>query len=1564
VSRHGSDLRPIRPSIVAPQVSTILEQEYTQAPRRQRSNSFNGQESGFSSQLSIIRPNGSQANRSNDRVTQTSSDATARKFPLVRSHSFSTVDDRSVRQSLGRLASKAPSVRSGFSRGMSDDSFSQTLPPIPALPMPIPTSTVDDFLVPATTRAISAAFEKASSPRHSKQKHDSSDVQLPSRLPSSVLSRQQQVPEPLFQHPDSSEVLVPRPKAIRNSSPRTSMGQMALNIYENILKHPNDPSLIRFAAGTDEIIAATPSMLIAHITSPNFLDYELLSDFFLTYRAFMTSSDLVAFLIARLSWAVDRPDDFGRIVRVRTFVALRHWILNYYSDDFVPDLALRVQFCDLVNSLFHDLQTRQDGGGGDIKIIGELKKCWRRTCGLYWRTARLVQAPEDDIFPGGRPESISLMTDPESPLPPKPEQTQTIAEKRVQVARMNGKNEPNTSNLKTITPANDMTQRADDGQLSPMSVQSLHVLSCSFPIKLPMISLSSKDSHSKSQTKLGPRVAVTSRSPTPTSTALPTMPHKRPLSFFENLKDPKRRSFVPETRVVDFAEEPEVVEPGSLIHGGMYEPVSPYFEFRSILARSSAYVHSAQGDSPRSNSGDGGHKNFFGSLRKAFGSQNTSAPATVTYHSPEQFYSQQGKGNLSATDAEQLNAASKVQVRIDLLSSFAAEKFEDALEDVHEETDEKEEARSRASKTFSEHLTTLDIRRDQPRKSHRSVSRGSRSIVIVDDTNSDLPMMSGALSPGPFDDYPKELPVPSQNPTLSVPSANKSKQPLTSAFSHVKQMTGGAYVPSGFKVGERGASKGVVPHRKPSASIKSRGSALSSVRKYVSYHSGVSQRTPPRRPVSKSSDTQPNTSYYHVPSQKLRRKPGGNLKDSDSVNDSGRKLPRRYSLASLSTVSRAGYAESAIDSGNRPISPIADSDDEISYRTSAPVKRRGKSISLIATHSSQPNLRASFEAEVAKLKALPDDEDDGGVEATLLKLEGKYEKKSPSSTAPQSPIALLFSGEDTDLSPPEEEEIEEEEERRRRHHEHAEDVHPEHTLEEEAGEPLPESRPVHIPGDDEHEEFHEVAEDRASMALLSQRGHKPKKSEAESTASYSSIPLLQRQRETGQSRDQSTLPTEAPSVEALLRHAESINNSTSDLHATPKKSSQIAKRKEPLTSFLLDDTQELSDDDILGVPSTAVDDDEDDGDKKSFFDDEEDSPVAPRRQSNKPQNLRSPAIQPVPLDAIIAPLMQMRPIQPTSFSQGLPTPAGSPEMYSPPGRHPHASQADMPVKQRSAPTSMAANKLPMTPRQSGSVHASHLPFSLAYPADTVAQQLTLIEKDALDSLDWRELIDLSWNQSPKNLGDWVSYLRSQEAWGIAIVIARFNLTVKWCLSEIVLTDTAPERARAIVHFIHIAAGCRRIRNFATMYQITVALLSADLLRLKRTWALVPSAEMATLADLEQLVQPLRNFHNLRVEMETSPANKGCIPFIGIYTRDLVYNAQKPPVVTTPPVNDIEPLVNFERHRTAAGTVKTLLRLLEMSGKYSFRRDAEVLARCLWIASMNENDIRERCEKVD
>ena len=253
----------------------------------------------------------------------------------------------------------------------------------------------------------------------------------------------------------------------------------------------------------------------------------------------------------------------------------------------------------------------------------------------------------------------------------------------------------------------------------------------------------------------------------------------------------------------------------------------------------------------------------------------------------------------------------------------------------------------------------------------------------------------------------------------------------------------------------------------------------------------------------------------------------------------------------------------------------------------------------------------------------------------------------------------------------------------------------------------------------------------------------------------------------------------------------------------------------------------------------------------------------------------------------------------------------------------------------------------------------------------LAQQFTLIEKDALNEIDWKELIDMRWKNAEHsgiNTRSWVSFLRDTDARGVEVVIARFNIMVKWAISEIVLTQNLEERAKCIIKFIHIAAHCRVHRNYATTSQLTIALTSNEISRLSRTWALVPAADMNTLRDLETLISPTRNFYNLRKEMESGGslgrcnADVGCIPFVGIYTHDLLFNVQRPSEIASSPTT--APLVNFERCRTAANVVKTLLRLLEASTIYDFHPIEGLIERCLWIGALSDETIRKHSEALE
>ena len=105
------------------------------------------------------------------------------------------------------------------------------------------------------------------------------------------------------------------------------------------------------------LVAATIERWIAQLTSE--LNYDELLIFFLTYRTYVSALDLGNLLICRFYWALAQPtsvhdETVRRIVRVRTFIAIRYWLLTFFNVDFVPNPELRALFADWLNSLRKD----------------------------------------------------------------------------------------------------------------------------------------------------------------------------------------------------------------------------------------------------------------------------------------------------------------------------------------------------------------------------------------------------------------------------------------------------------------------------------------------------------------------------------------------------------------------------------------------------------------------------------------------------------------------------------------------------------------------------------------------------------------------------------------------------------------------------------------------------------------------------------------------------------------------------------------------------------------------------------------------------------------------------------------------------------------------------------------------------------------------------------------------------------------------------------------------------------------------------------------------------------
>lgn len=1332
------------------------------------------------------------------------------------------------------------------------------------------------------------------------------------------------------------------------------------SIYETLVYDMDDGSVVRYITGTKDISAATPARIVAQISSESFMDYELVSDFFLTFRSYLSTTHLLALLLARLKWAINRLQDDGRIIRIRTFAALRHWILNYYVDDFVTNYELRTHFCETINNLYSEVRSRQNGGTSDRKILIDLKRCWNGKCSVYWSSPDLSRAyndPEISIVPG----------DPQIELPKAEELQQNVP-----AYGMMPRADTTFRESLPFPIQHDRNDSAATTQSIPFSAkseQSLMALSCSLPPKPPRrLSMSASKgkaprpvvlgltkSKSPSRTHEPPRSPV---SPMVSRHPYHSHSHKRSGSFSDSARDDRLPMFAMEPETGPTPQE--MLDPGSLIRGEMYPPAESYM---TMMAPESPPLppplknpnpdRRSTPDVPKS-SPNSGMRTIIGSIKRALHTRNGGQSVSARIVNAHEAISLPSRGKTSAMPTglafgsefyreRKMAAIPRYPGRIDVLCDEVLKQYRLAMN----QEGTKDETQPPAAPDFhratlqepASNTSNLQTPNSDP-KLRSGITMGSESIIIVDDTGFEMPFMADAAQePMPIaDDNTHETPeleVPDDASTQSIPVEGEYLQPVCyNADEPESAAQSNVFWPLRPLTPQRSSSveRGSTPTKKKKNSLSL------GLRKYASFQSGISRQRFSMSSETAQSTVDSNTMQDQNNKQSgpiLRRRRGGNLRQMQSGDET--EPPSCCD-------SFASWDDSVVDE-------TAPSDGGVSRPPSTLIPPNPR-YSLIQPRTSR-QIRRSFESVIAKFAQIPDD-DDGGIESTLLKLEGKWD--GPPSADRDSSSAQVEGS-----------------------HSHREQPLVPHDVETARPEWDVLSRRRQT--------------DKSAYSTVGGRLAPPRPysdSVAESEESYNSIPLLERGltdesmkcQPTSQplqydphsapltlvsSHGTSELASSHPSIQivhetdSMRRIPRGATIPASANHGagqvTPKRLSGLSSEMsvdlidphEAMGAGISTDTRSLSSS-TVEIPSHPLA-----------------QPPSPPMTIQHPGSFTS---YPSPLNTV---LFQAQPL----------TPDTSP-------RHKEVgNSASRPLNIQQVSSDVLFNSENNRPDQNPIINLlpDHVPFILACESQVLAHQLTLIEMAALSEVDWRDLVEMKWSNACPLVTNWVQFLTSEERKGIDLVVGRFNLMVKWILSEIVLTRDINERARTIIKYIHTAAHARRICNYATMLQIAIALSSSDCSRLHSTWQLISIEDKRLFKDMECLIQPVRNFNDLRVEMETANLQEGCIPFIGefrnrllehrarscllifffyfffpgLYVHDLTYNAQKPAQVNN---TNGGLLVNFERYRTAARIVKSLLRLIDASTKYKFEPVQGIIERCLWIACLPEDEIQSRSKVLE
>jgi son of sevenless-like protein len=235
-------------------------------------------------------------------------------------------------------------------------------------------------------------------------------------------------------------------------------------------------------------------------------------------------------------------------------------------------------------------------------------------------------------------------------------------------------------------------------------------------------------------------------------------------------------------------------------------------------------------------------------------------------------------------------------------------------------------------------------------------------------------------------------------------------------------------------------------------------------------------------------------------------------------------------------------------------------------------------------------------------------------------------------------------------------------------------------------------------------------------------------------------------------------------------------------------------------------------------------------------------------------------------------------------------------------------------------------------------------------SELLAKQLTLIEFETYAVIQAQELIGESWNKKNKD----------QLSPNIRKMIDRFNYTTKSIVTLLLQEEKLKTRAKLFVKFIKIAAALRKINNFHTLMAVLSGLNDGPIFRLKTTKDQIPPKWLKVWEELQSLMSHEGSYVNYRHAL--SAAQPPCIPYIGIYLRDLVYieSTNAPEEVKVPDG------IQFKQKKQVFSVIKLLQTYQEHP--YAFEPNDELIQMLNTLPTVSDDELfvlsREREPKTN
>jgi hypothetical protein len=201
---------------------------------------------------------------------------------------------------------------------------------------------------------------------------------------------------------------------------------------------------------------------------------------------------------------------------------------------------------------------------------------------------------------------------------------------------------------------------------------------------------------------------------------------------------------------------------------------------------------------------------------------------------------------------------------------------------------------------------------------------------------------------------------------------------------------------------------------------------------------------------------------------------------------------------------------------------------------------------------------------------------------------------------------------------------------------------------------------------------------------------------------------------------------------------------------------------------------------------------------------------------------------------------------------------------------------------------------------------------------------------------------------------------SKQGWkenGLAAFIEHTNRLSRFVAGAILNPKISTERrAKLISRLLSVMESLQARNDFAALMTIYFTLSSTDIVRLKKTWKLVPRVKVDQFNSYDELLSPISNFSGYRELLAF--AELPCVPYTAVTTKDMVAAEEMPTKVAAPaeagqaPPESPVMRINWNKMKTIAKLLSTQISRF-WNGYYGATHDAPELVAHL---NLLQNDV--------